>query len=346
MNQNNIITYTDVILSESRFLDALRQINPNLKTIIFIEAFSHTIPLIRQGVEKGYNILILTANSLLRRVSSEIIGHSRLIIEVDTLNEKQILSVVQRLRNDFPIHAVIPGLEYFVPIAAKVSEFLELPTMRSGDVMKLRNKALMRLNLDRAGISIPKYRIVTSFEELKRAMRDIGFPAICKPSDAIDNDFSKKVSSIQEARQAAAAIFQGNNLVFGDELSQTVLYEEYIEGIAYQVEGTITRNNIHFFNISAVESNTPAVDAYLKQKIEIFVEEIIQILRPDFCPFNAEVCLDAQGNLVFIDMALRLSDQQMNAFPPRLLQEVYHAYLGESNPPITDQISLLKAALS
>ena len=61
------------------------------------------------------------------------------------------------------IDAVIPGFEYFVPITAKVNEYLHLPGMGYQEASQVRHKDLMRITLHKSRTLQPRFCLVNSF---------------------------------------------------------------------------------------------------------------------------------------------------------------------------------------
>lgn len=341
MSSNKLIQLTD---------DRASKFNSLSKTFLFIEPYGSTFSLIKRGVHNGYNIIILTANTELRIVPDSIIALAQLSIQVDTADESSVTDVIKQIHGRIKIDAIIPGFEYFVPVAARVSASLGLPGIAAADVMNLRNKALMRQSLGAAGIPIPKYQIVSSFKELKQAIADIGFPAVCKPVDAAGSVFVRKVNNPEQALQAAACILQGSNILWGYVLSSVLLYEQYVEGKEYSVEGVITNGIVKHCSLTEkfVADETefievghivnPSIDMRLKKRIQEYIEEVISRLRPNNCPFHAEVRISENGHPLLMEIAARLPGDRIGdlitlSTGNNFFDEVYHAYLGVSYSP-------------
>lgn len=99
----------------------------NNKNIIFIEPYGASISLLQRGIERNFNIIILTAKKDFRIVPESIIAQAKLAIQVDTADDDEVLSVIRGLSELLNIHAVIPGFEYFVPAAADAARMLNFP---------------------------------------------------------------------------------------------------------------------------------------------------------------------------------------------------------------------------
>src|SRR5688572_16341274 len=77
----------------------------NTKTIVFIEPYGGSLSLLKHGHKKGYNIIIVTANSDLRIVPNDIIACSVLAVQVDTTNDEQLKSLMESIAQDVSIDA-------------------------------------------------------------------------------------------------------------------------------------------------------------------------------------------------------------------------------------------------
>ncbi len=321
------------------------------KTILFIQPYGACLSLLLHGLSKGYQIIIFSAQKDLRVVSETILSSVALTIIIDTANEESVLSCSMFLQEIIQIHAVVPGFEYFVPLAAKVNESLNLPGVPLNKVMQLRRKDVMRLCLREANIAVPRFAIIQSIAELDQAIEEIGFPAICKPVDAAGSVYVRKVNDKKEARAAVLAILENKYLLWGYELSRIVLFEEYIEGKEYSLEGVVQQGNIiHFSLTEKIVSdeiefieighivNSP-ISLMDKKIIENYVNQILIILGADNCPFHAEVRL-AQNKPILMEIAARLAGDKIGDLinlsgSVNYFDYVYAAYGGEQLPDIS-----------
>src|SRR3990167_3588981 len=217
-----------------RFLSRVKEkadfFSKTSKNIIFIEPYGAALSLLQHGIEAGYNIIIYTAQSDLRTVPDSILKISALNICLDTVNEPILRQVTRLLRAVIPIHAVIPGFEYFVPFASVLSADCQLPGIRPQHVEGFRRKDKMRLLLKESGISVPKFQIIHHIHDLEQAAHYIGFPSVIKPVDASGSVYVKCVHNMAEARSAAQRILQSQDVLWGHHLSRCLLLEEYISG--------------------------------------------------------------------------------------------------------------------
>ncbi len=345
----HLINYTE----KPEFIELIVQEYKNFdltkKTIFFIEPYGAVLSMLKRGLEKKYNIIVLTANCDFRVVPDEILNQATMGINIDTANNNNVLELVGKLQQYISIDAVIPGFEYFVPIASKVSTLLKVPGIDCKQVLNLRRKDLMRTALNKAGLNIPRYYLITSLEDINEAVDYIGFPAICKPIDAAGSVHVKKVENKKELLEAANRILNGNDVLWGHKLSNSLLLEEYIEGKEYSLEGIVQDGVVvHFSTTEKFVSdqsefieighivNAP-MDQQLHTKIQNYIEQVIKVLGANHCPFHAEVRLRRDGEPVLMEIAARLAGDKIGDLlclsrDINYFDYVYAAYLGIKLP--------------
>ncbi len=329
--------------------------NSNQKNIIVIEPYGSAIPFVKRGVQNGFNIIILSANKDMRIVLASLIDEVKMAIQVDTSNENELRQLIQKLCEMMTVDAVIPGFEYFVPVALHLARYLGLPHAEANDVMTLRRKDLMRLTLAENNIPIPPFHIIRSLDELNAIMDKIKFPIVCKPIDSAGSVNVKKATTYEEAHIASSRILKGNDVLWGHRLSRTVLIEEYICGKEYSLEGIVQGKTIIHFSMTekfvADQSEfveighivNPPIPAHLKAKVQHYVEQVIRALGINYCPFHAEIRLDDHEEPQLMEIASRLAGDKIGELiylstGIHYYDYVYAAYLNEDLPyPTIDE---------
>src|SRR5262249_26784809 len=79
--------------------------------------------------------------------------------------------------------AVIPGVEYAVPFAARLAERYGVPGAGFGAAQVLRDKSLLRIVTGAAGIANPQSRPVDGPETVRAFMAEHGGPIVLKPAN-------------------------------------------------------------------------------------------------------------------------------------------------------------------
>lgn len=335
--------------------DQINLLNHNKQTILFIEPYGAVLSLVKYGLTQEFNIIIFTANSDLRIVPDFILNGTSIAIQVDTANETEVIKLTNYLKSIVSIDAVIPGFEYFVPLASIISHQLNCRGIDVQHVMKLRRKDLMREALKAAGIDVPKFYCLSSIEDLQKAINVVGFPAVCKPIDAAGSVNVRKVNTRSEGLLAAWRILNGQDVLWGHSLSNNVLFEEYIEGPEYSVEGVIQDKIPTYFSITEkfvsdekefVEVghivNVP-VKTSLKTQIETYINSVIAVLGANHCPFHAEIRINSKGQPVLMEIAARMPGDKIadliNLSGVNFFECIIDTYLGRKSAfPIMSNI--------
>jgi len=337
---------------ENKFLKLIEmqliKLDPNKKNLLFLEPYGATLALLKYGL-RIYNIILITANTDFRILPENIIEEVPLSLKADTINEAEILEVIKFLHEHISICAVIPGFEYFVPLANKINEWLQLPSISSANILNFRRKDIMRLALKKANIANPKFEIVSTIGEIESAIQRIGWPIICKPVDAAGSVYVKYLDNIKEAKLAAETILNSKDTLWGYRLTGSMLIEEYINGKEYSIEGVVQDGCVSFFSITEkfvadeqefVEIghivNAP-ISSKVKELIKNYIHNVLKTLGANFCPFHAEIRLKNNTQPILMEIAVRLAGDKIGelislARGINYFDYVFSAYLGMNKP--------------
>jgi hypothetical protein len=129
-----------------------------------------------------------------------------------------------------------PGME----VVAKVREAFGLPGLNVEQSICFRDKELMKLKLDEAGIRTPRHARATTEQECRDAAERIGYPLIIKPIDGAgsadtyhlkdDGEFDKALRLLRHVAEVSV--------------------EEYIDGEEYTYDTICANGEILFENVS------------------------------------------------------------------------------------------------
>lgn len=161
------------------------------------------------------------------------------LLHVGEISPAAILDAVKAA--DMHPSACLTYVDPAVAVTAEVAAQLELPGLPPATAAILKDKHQMRARLEAAGVPTPRYRLVTTREEVERAATDIGCPVVLKP---VSGAYSLGVVRIDTADQAQAA-FRTAALEFarsefarfflGKEPPRWIV-EEYLQGPEISVE--------------------------------------------------------------------------------------------------------------
>jgi biotin carboxylase len=325
-----------------------------MKTIVIIEPASAGLDLIARGRELGLRVVVLSHDDGDRRIPAPVRRLVSRLVVVDTNDDQAVIRAVTELHRREPIAAVLPGFEYYVPLAARVSALLGLPGLPPDSVDALRYKDRMRDALRAQGVRVPRSAIATSPEQLPAAAAAVGFPCVLKPPDLSGSLHVTKAESLAELQAAYAAMTTELVADFGRRPSSRALLEEYVAGPEFSVEGFIQAGDVHFVSITEkllgpepyflevghiVQAQLPPAALHA---IRCYTEDVVRALGITLGPFHAELRLTDRGP-VLMEIAARLPgdhicDLILKARGVDLRRIMIAAYLGQNGPvPLTGQ---------
>ncbi|GAA3681709.1 ATP-grasp domain-containing protein [Nonomuraea antimicrobica] len=135
-----------------------------------------------------------------------------------------------------PIAGVTTTSEFYLAATAALAQELGLPGNPADVVRTCRDKAAVRLRLDRAGIPQPRWRCARSVDEVPEAVAAVGLPCVVKPVDDSGSANVRVCASVREAADQARVVLAVRRNVRGQPTAGTVLIEEYVAGPEYSVE--------------------------------------------------------------------------------------------------------------
>jgi len=120
------------------------------------------------------------------------------LIPVNVSDTAAVLRAAEQLDASHPITAVIPGFEYFVPLAHRLAAWFGLPHNDIRHIDALRHKDAMATRARESGLRIPRTHVVADAAQALAAGEDVGYPAVVK---APDTAASCDVYKVRDARE-------------------------------------------------------------------------------------------------------------------------------------------------
>ncbi|MFG2602139.1 pyridoxal-phosphate dependent enzyme [Streptomyces sp. NPDC048514] len=165
------------------------------------------------------------------------------IVVCDTNSPAELRTVIQERFPRQSIAGLTTTSDFYVPVTAELTDWLDLPGNSAGSVAACRNKDVTRSVLWAAEVGQPKYAVVTDVDEVAKAVAEIGLPCVVKPSDDSGSNNVRLCADVDEAREMAARILAVRTNVRGQPAARTVLVEEFVQGDEYSVE-TFTHDGV------------------------------------------------------------------------------------------------------
>ncbi|MFQ5431185.1 MAG: ATP-grasp domain-containing protein [Nitrospinota bacterium] len=182
----------------------------------------YTVPSVQTLKEHGYRVVVVDGNS-----KADCFGFSDVCGRFDFRNVEKGIELAKKEN----IKAVVPTHDRAVIPAAKISESLGLngPSVEAAKIAT--NKTKMRAAWQKAGLPSPQFTTAGSFEEFKDALKRIGLPAICKPTDDVGGG-SRGIQKIDDTTDLRDAYKFATSFSESNE----VLVETFCEGLEHSVE--------------------------------------------------------------------------------------------------------------
>ena len=167
----------------------------------------------------------------------------------------EFASVMHKVRQMDPFHPFAGFLtlgDYDVVVAAGVASELGLQAPDPGAVTTARNKALMRRRCAAAGVPMPRFAQVTTYEQAVAAGREIGTPCVVKPADETSGSDVRRCSSVDEVTAHFLTIATKSSNARGQRRGYPkVLVEEGVPGFEVSVEGlAMGEGRFHVFGVT------------------------------------------------------------------------------------------------
>jgi biotin carboxylase len=321
-----------------------------MESVVIIEPYSTGVVLVRRCREMGYRTIVLTYNAGQRKQSEAGLAHADRVEFVDTNDSIAVIARLVQLQTEENIRAVMPGFEYYVPLAAQAAEALGCPGLSTEHVFKVRMKNEMRAALRNAGLSYPKFRQVSKRSELESAALDVNFPAVLKPVNMAGSLGVRRINTFEDLVNTYDAMMAQEVTDLDLPLKRELLLEEYLSGPEFSVEGYVDEPNINIVSITEkilsaepffieighiVQAN---IKPYSQAAIENYVAAVVRALHITLGLFHAEIRLTARGP-VLIEIGARLPGDRICDLIQLsrgvdMFEIMVHAYTGKTLPHV------------
>lgn len=200
----------------------------------------------------------------------------------------------------FLIESALPHVYY-------ISRGLGVPCNSPECEALTANKFTMRQRLREEGVSIPKYKIVHSIEEIG----EIDLPVIMKPSDS---GGSRGITLIHHHEGLEKAFERA--IAFSP--SHSVLIEQYIGGREFSIESISYEGKHYVLQITdkvttgdpyfvELEHHQPAdLSSHKRDEIKKLTIDMLDALKVDYGASHTEIKLDDNGLPYIIEMGARM----------------------------------------
>lgn len=258
------------------------------------------VPVIQKINERGSIAIVADMN-----IDAPGMQYADIVLNISTDNTAAILEAAKRLN----INGILTTSDYPVNVVAAVSEELGLPSMSRATANVCTNKYLQRNILSKGLVNCPRYKLVSTEEEMEE---NEVFPFIIKPVDSSASRGVKRVDCLDELHDSFCRAKTYSH-------DGRVLVEQYIGGKEYSVETltqagetaiiAITEKITKGEEFGFFVEDTHRVPARLTEQEVILIEtevfRALSIIGIDNCPTHTEIKL-WNGKVYVIEIACRL----------------------------------------
>jgi biotin carboxylase len=155
---------------------------------------------------------------------------------VDTARVDLLKTRIDQLIEEAPLAGIYSSSDYFVEVAAELSQHYRLPGADPQALKACRNKFTQRLGLQSAGLRVPHFSLATSAAEALEALDKISLPVVIKPTCGSGSVGVRLCRTLEEVLSHAEQLLQLSVNERGIPRPREVLVEEYLRGPEYSVE--------------------------------------------------------------------------------------------------------------
>lgn len=217
------------------------------KHLIMIESmfFSTGFEACRIAKDLGYKVTLICRNINLYLKDTPLhehpLGLADVHVEIETNNAESLINFLEEYYKESPFDGIVTFSDYYVDIVAQVANHFGLPSSSYKSIYTAKNKDLSRLCFQQKEIPSPKFKVINNIKDAYKAIKDIGYPCVVKPTAESSSYGVQCVFNDEELYLA----FKNISSLTINEREQNrqgkVLIEEYMDGEEVSVE-TITIN--------------------------------------------------------------------------------------------------------
>ncbi|MFI6317460.1 acetyl-CoA carboxylase biotin carboxylase subunit family protein [Nonomuraea sp. NPDC050556] len=259
-----------------------------------------------------------------------------LVVRLPDLDDHE--AVVRAAMGRGRFDAVLAFYEMDLLVAARIRELLDIPGARPSDLLKFRDKPVMKEAVAAAGLRVPRFAVVSTVEEVVRFQAETGGDVIAKPRSGAGSEGCRLIRRGEDA----AALLDGAD--FAD-----LEVEEFVTGPIWHVDGLVREGTMAFVQASSylgtcydflrgapvgslTRSDGPA------QEMAHFAEQCVKALDLHDGAFHLEA-IDTPDGPVFLEVGARVGGGPVvrlmhAAHGVDLLAEWIRIQLGEPPSPL------------
>lgn len=268
------------------------------------------------------------------------------LILSDTNSHTETISKVIDYSKNHQIDGVITFWEDDVLLTSKIADRLNLIGIPYRVAKIARNKYKFREFCRENNLPAPKFRAISSFEQLKTVQDDLNFPMVIKPASGSSSAYVVKVEDDQELIDAYQYITTNISTTVESTLKEgkEIFVEEYIDGDEVDVDLILQNGKVKFISVSdnyitdepffieTTHAMPSALPVESQRKLEIMAEEILEKMGAQNGCIDIEAKITKNGP-VPLEVNLRLGGDELyisakKVFGVDMIEEAVKVALG------------------
>ena len=255
------------------------------------------------------------------------------------------------LHQRIPIDAIVTTAEVAAIPVAKTAETLNLPTASSNALSLAVDKHKCRERLRSAGVTSPGFARVSTYENAVDALKDIGLPAIIKPTRGVCKEGAfvltrnDDLADFFDGQSTRAEILDSGLMTF---LSEDYIVETYIQGKLCSAEFIVVDGVVRPIIISGRQRalHNPLIEVTVEMpsglrveqsdSVWAYVAQVVSALGIDFGLYHVEFIMTVHGPVL-----VEVNSRIMGGMGPvlyealtgmNLFETLIRLHLGENVP--------------
>ena len=271
-----------------------------METLLFVNLRSYKVertnPII-VAKKMGYRVAVMADRDpqLIENIIDD-------LMIVDTYNMEKAIEKAKAYHALHPLAGVMTWSDKDVELVAHINHEIGTPGIDIQVVKNARNKYLMRKQFARVPNISPKFAHVYRYDDLKKAVQNIGVPGILKPVGASGSKGIFKIESEADLNTIYEMLIQSTSPE--QDLSYSYypheyIYEEFLEGEEVSVEGVVQHGEVFIagitdksvtedYSLEYYEIFPSEKDENTKQEIKSKAQLAIESLKINNCAFHLE----------------------------------------------------------
>ncbi|MBX3169258.1 MAG: ATP-grasp domain-containing protein [Candidatus Eremiobacteraeota bacterium] len=285
-------------------------------TVLCVASFYKGWKFLEELARLGCHIVLVTTQEVYNEPWPACVNERFCVHKID--NFEEVRKAVGYLARSRDFGAILPIDEYVVDICAQLREHFRIPGIGVSDAARFRDKLLMRIEADKAGVPVPAFSAVLPHSRLKEFCRQVPAPWILKPRA---ESGSVKMRKLENERELWAAVEE-----LGDDQSH-YLVERFVKGNILHVDGVVWKGKLVFssahrygktpfsiwrdggvFSSRTIEKKDPTY-----ARVHKLNEELIKALRLEHGVTHAEYIEAEDGSIYFLEIAARVGGAHIDA---------------------------------